>query len=166
MNLVGETSIMTTSPLFWQREGEGADLVLIHGWGMNGAVWRSGQLVLNWESGGREKFSKSKLALEVLGVCHEVVLDNVVVDEDLYHVGYFRTDGDIIGCDIHPDFRRRGYARKAYEKYLEDTDYAELWVFEDNHAKKLYEELGFKETGEVKFIRDRKYLKMIYENRD
>ena len=55
---------------------------------------------------------------------------------------------------------------KAYEKYLEDTDYAELWVFEDNHAKKLYEELGFKETGEVKFIRDRKYLKMIYENRD
>ena len=53
-----------------------------------------------------------------------------------------------------------------YEKYLEDTDYAELWVFEDNHAKKLYEELGFKETGEVKFIRDRKYLKMIYENRD
>jgi ribosomal protein S18 acetylase RimI-like enzyme len=90
----------------------------------------------------------------------------VVVDEDLYHVGYFRTDGDIIGCDIHSDFRRRGYARKAYEKYLEDTDYAELWVFEDNHAKKLYEQLRFKETGEVKFVRDRKYLKMIYENRD
>lgn len=26
--------------LFWQTEGEGPDLVLIHGWGMNGAVWQ------------------------------------------------------------------------------------------------------------------------------
>ncbi|SHO58372.1 pimeloyl-ACP methyl ester esterase BioH [Vibrio quintilis] len=25
--------------LHWQTEGEGQDLVLIHGWGMNGAVW-------------------------------------------------------------------------------------------------------------------------------
>ena len=38
--------------------------------------------------------------------------------------------------------------------------------FADNHAKSLYEELGFKETGEVQFIRGRKYLKMIYENRN
>lgn len=30
---------MTTS-LYWQTEGEGSDLVLIHGWGMNGAVWQ------------------------------------------------------------------------------------------------------------------------------
>jgi pimeloyl-[acyl-carrier protein] methyl ester esterase len=30
---------MSTS-LYWQREGEGKDLVLIHGWGMNGAVWK------------------------------------------------------------------------------------------------------------------------------
>ena len=46
---------------------------------------------------------------------------------------------------------------------LENTDYADLWVFEDNHAKKLYEELGFVETGEYETLRDRKYLKMIYE---
>ena len=26
--------------LYWQVEGEGADLVLVHGWGMNGAVWQ------------------------------------------------------------------------------------------------------------------------------
>lgn len=90
----------------------------------------------------------------------------VIVDEDLLRVGYFRTDGDVIGCDIHPDFRRMGYARRAYREYLKDTDYAELDVFEDNHAKSLYEELGFKETGEVQFIRGRKYLKMIYENRN
>ncbi|OEF09512.1 pimeloyl-ACP methyl ester esterase BioH [Aliivibrio logei] len=30
---------MTTS-LYWQTEGKGSDLVLIHGWGMNGAVWQ------------------------------------------------------------------------------------------------------------------------------
>ncbi len=30
---------MTTS-LYWQRQGSGTDLVLIHGWGMNGAVWQ------------------------------------------------------------------------------------------------------------------------------
>ena len=29
-----------TSSLYWQTEGEGSDLVLIHGWGMNGAVWQ------------------------------------------------------------------------------------------------------------------------------
>ena len=29
-----------TASLYWQREGEGQDLVLIHGWGMNGAVWQ------------------------------------------------------------------------------------------------------------------------------
>ena len=63
---------------------------------------------------------------------------------------------------------KKGYARAAYKKYLEETHRSnlELDVFEDNHAKKLYEELGFKETGEVEFIRGRKYLKMIYENRN
>ena len=29
-----------TTALYWQTEGEGSDLVLIHGWGMNGAVWQ------------------------------------------------------------------------------------------------------------------------------
>jgi len=27
------------SPLYWQTSGEGYDIVLLHGWGMNGAVW-------------------------------------------------------------------------------------------------------------------------------
>lgn len=30
----------TPASLFWHREGSGEDLVLIHGWGMNGAVWQ------------------------------------------------------------------------------------------------------------------------------
>jgi len=87
----------------------------------------------------------------------------MIYNENSEAVGYMRIEGDTIGCDIHPDFRRKGYARLAYQKYLEDTDYAELFVFEDNHAKKLYEELGFIETGEYEILRERRYLKMIYD---
>lgn len=90
----------------------------------------------------------------------------VILNDNSNRVGYMRIDGDTIGVDIHPNFRRMGYARAAYKTYLKLIDYADLDVFEDNHAKKLYEELGFKETGEVQFIRDRKYLKMVYENRN
>ncbi|WP_051563867.1 pimeloyl-ACP methyl ester esterase BioH [Enterovibrio calviensis] len=31
---------MTTS-LYWHTEGQGSDLILIHGWGMNSAVWQN-----------------------------------------------------------------------------------------------------------------------------
>ncbi len=58
---------------------------------LNGSVWRAGKLVLNWEKGVREKFGLGKRALEILGVEHEVVLDNVVVDLDaralLFNIG-------------------------------------------------------------------------------
>lgn len=77
-------------------------------------------------------------------------------------VGYIRTNGDEIGCDIHPNHRRNGYAREAYKLILKKMDTASLWVFDDNFAKILYEELGFKETEEQKIIRDRNYVKMIY----
>jgi ribosomal protein S18 acetylase RimI-like enzyme len=87
----------------------------------------------------------------------------MIYNENNEEVGYIRTNGDEIGCDIHLDFRRKGYARAAYTKYLEDKDYADLWVFEDNHAKKLYEQLGFVETGENGLRRGRKYLKMVYK---
>lgn len=78
-------------------------------------------------------------------------------------VGYIRTNGDEVGCDIHPNFRRRGYAKMAYELYLKDKDYASLWVFEDNFAKNLYEKLGFKINGNLKLIRGRNYIQMEYK---
>ena len=77
-------------------------------------------------------------------------------------VGYIRTNGDEIGCDIHPNHRRNGYAREAYKLILKQMDIASLWVFDDNFAKILYQELGFKETREQKIIRDRNYIKMMY----
>jgi len=53
-------------------------------------------------------------------------------------VGYIRTNGDEIGCDIHPKFRRKGYAKMAYKEYLKDKKYASLKVFKDNFAINLY----------------------------
>lgn len=29
-----------SSPLYWQTSGSGPDVVLLHGWGMNGAIWQ------------------------------------------------------------------------------------------------------------------------------
>jgi len=78
-------------------------------------------------------------------------------------VGYIRTNGDEVGCDIHPNFRRKGYAKEAYKIYLSYKNYADLWVFEDNFAKKLYEDLGFLETSKTKLIRGKKYIHMEYK---
>lgn len=90
-----------------------------------------------------------------------------IIEVNKFSVGYLRTNGDEVGCDIHPDFRRRGYAKMAYELYLKDKTYASLWVFSDNFAKDLYLKLGFKETGERGYVRGRSYLKMEwYENRN
>lgn len=86
----------------------------------------------------------------------------LVKNEEGEKVGYFRIKESDIGCDIHPEHRRKGYARQAFKEYLKKVDYATLWVFEDNFAKTLYESLGFRESGEAKFVRDRSYVKMVY----
>lgn len=87
----------------------------------------------------------------------------IILNEDNQKVGYIRTNGDEVGCDIHPDYRRKGYARLSYIEYLKEKDYATLWVFEDNFALKLYESLGFKPQEEYKMVRGRKYIYMIYK---
>jgi len=81
---------------------------------------------------------------------------------DTTSVGYIRTNGDEVGCDIHPNFRKKGYAKMAYELYLQDKNYASLWVFEDNFAVKLYKKLGFTSTENSKMVRKRNYIKMEY----
>ena len=49
---------------------------------LNGAIWRGGKLVLSWMESVREKYKVAKRALEILGVEHEVVLDNIVISLD------------------------------------------------------------------------------------
>ena len=85
----------------------------------------------------------------------------IILNENI-PVGYVRTNGNEIGCDIHVDYRRKGYAKTAYKILLENMEIAYLWVFEDNFAKKLYENLGFKDNGEKKIVRNRSYIKMVY----
>jgi len=87
-----------------------------------------------------------------------------IIKVDGNNVGYIRTNGDEIGADIHPEHRRKGYAKEAYKLYLKDKEYASLWVFVDNFAKTLYTELGFVENGNSKIIRGREYIQMVYEN--
>ena len=87
----------------------------------------------------------------------------IILNKEEQKVGYLRTNDDEVGCDIHPNYRRKGYARLAYNEYLKDKDYATLWVFEDNFAINLYESLGFKTYGEFKMLRSRKYVYMIYK---
>ena len=83
----------------------------------------------------------------------------IIVDNN--PVGYVRTNGNEIGCDIHPNHRRNGYAKMAYLKILENMNIATLWVFDDNFAKDLYLKIGFLPTGDTKIIRGRKYIKMV-----
>lgn len=89
-----------------------------------------------------------------------------IIEVDNKPVGYIRTDGNVVGVDIHPMYRRMGYAREAYKLYLKDKRYVSLWVFVDNFAKNLYFQLGFVENGNSKIIRNRKYIEMVYENRN
>jgi RimJ/RimL family protein N-acetyltransferase len=85
-----------------------------------------------------------------------------IIEVNKIPVGYIRTNGDEVGCDIHPNFRKKGYAKMAYELYLQDKNYASLWVFEDNFAVKLYKKLGFTSTENSKMVRKRNYIKMEY----
>ena len=53
---------------------------------MEGGIWRGsfdkGKLVLPWEDSVRKKYLSAKRALELLGVEHDVILDNVVLHSD------------------------------------------------------------------------------------
>ncbi|MCR4323836.1 MAG: DNA polymerase II large subunit [Nanoarchaeota archaeon] len=66
------------------------------------AVWKGGgegKLVFPWENSIREEFAAAKRALEILGVEHQVVLDNIVLDKDskpfLINIGIYNlADGE------------------------------------------------------------------------
>ena len=93
--------------------------------------------------------------------------------EEKTKIGYVRqymteVDGEEmveIGIDISPEYRRRGLAKAAYVTLLRDLDKASLWVFEDNFARNLYFDLGFRDTGETQINRGRKEYRMVWKRK-
>ena len=69
------------SYIFYWTQISSEDFFNLIQW-LNGAVWRSGKLILPWESSVRDEFKKAKRALEILGVEHSIIMDNVVIDSD------------------------------------------------------------------------------------
>lgn len=67
--------------IFYWTQISNEDFFELSKW-LNNGVWREGKLILPWEESVRDKFGKGKRALEILGVEHDVVLDNVVIDGD------------------------------------------------------------------------------------
>lgn len=91
-----------------------------------------------------------------------------VIYDDKEKVGLFTTyvtDNKLnIGIIIEEEHRRRGYAKKAFEIYLEVADQEKidtyLSCFIDNFAVNLYKSLGYKRLDKDKKIRDRDYMYM------
>lgn len=91
-----------------------------------------------------------------------------IIEEDKTPVGLFNSfekEGKLyFGIIVSKDKRRQGIARKTLKKYLEFIDKEKvdsyLECFNENPAKALYKELGYKQMREYRTIRDRKYIKM------
>ncbi len=95
-----------------------------------------------------------------------------IINHENQKVGYIRTSHDTgrsicVGCDIHPDFRRKGYAKKTYDiflDYLYKSGYVNIWleVFEKNEgALSLYKNLGFVILGK-RTVRKECYITMAH----
>jgi RimJ/RimL family protein N-acetyltransferase len=85
---------------------------------------------------------------------------------EYYNVGlftvYVRNSELYLGIIIDKNYRRQGFARKAFMDYLKYMDEAgiatNLCYFTDNFAAKLYESLGYIHTGEKKVVRGREFI--------
>jgi len=70
-----------------------------------------------------------------------------------------------IGADIDPRYRGKGYAKAAYINRLKKLNLASLWVFEDNFARNLYFDLGFRDNGKTNINRGRKEYQMTWKRK-
>jgi len=91
--------------IFYWTQISNEDFVELVKW-LNVAVWRGGKLVLPWEKSVREKFGIAKRALEILGVEHTIVLDNIVIDKDarsfLINLGKGEMhNGEVLGLKVN-----------------------------------------------------------------
>ena len=99
--------------IFYWTQISSKDFFWLLDWIRN-SVWRGGQngnLLLPWTSMVREKFAEGKRALEILGVEHEVVFDNIVIRGEeakalLLNLGVPQLiDGEKVGSGASLDFK-------------------------------------------------------------
>lgn len=67
-----------------------------------------------------------------------------------------------LGVIVDDKYRRKGYARKAFQFFLKESDRNKLDTyiscFADQPALPMYKELGYKELDEKKEIRGKEYI--------
>jgi len=92
---------------------------------------------------------------------------NVIQDKvnvGLFNI-FYREGKCHFGIIIAKEHRRKGYCSETVKEFLKTTDKQGIDVYLDcfsgNPIIKLYRKLGFKETGEYKIIRKRKFLEML-----
>ena len=107
--------------IFYWTQIKKEDFFWLLDWLQN-AVWRSEKkekLLLPYSKSVKEKFKEAKRALEILGVEHDVVFDNVIVNEAralMVNLGLEGIDGS----------RFKEKVRKIIEKYKDKGDVLEI----------------------------------------
>ncbi|MAG39889.1 DNA polymerase II large subunit [Candidatus Pacearchaeota archaeon] len=87
---------------YWTQIGV-EDFYWLMDWLQNGVLEKvaGGKLILPWSESVREKFKEGKRALELLGVEHSVVFDNIIIEEDssgfLFNLGIDPNSGGTFG---------------------------------------------------------------------
>lgn len=84
---------------------------------------------------------------------------------------YAQGDRLYIGIIVDENYRRKGYARKTFEKFLKVTDSLNMEVylscFKDQPALPMYKELGFKELKDERSrVRGKMWIQMKREKND
>jgi GNAT superfamily N-acetyltransferase len=114
------------------------------------------------------KFSEQEFKLVLLGNVNTewyIIRDTEIKQDVGLFTVYGKNNRVYLGIIIDPNFRKQGYARKAFETYLEMTDKAgyDTWLgcFQSNKAVKLYYDLGYVKVHGHKTIRGRKFITMV-----
>ena len=96
--------------IFYWTQISNEDFFSLLRW-LNSSVYEDGKLILSWGVSVREKFGVAKRALEILGVEHSVVANNVIIEKDvkpfLINLGIDKIyNGEVLKFKISDDDKR------------------------------------------------------------
>ena len=142
--------------IFYWNQISVDDFYWLMDWLQN-AIWRgsgeNGKLVLPWESSVREKFSEAKRALEILGIEHDVVFDNVVISRDaealLVNLGFeFIGDGTVLKEEVGRIISNKESLSK--EDVLEIVDSLSKYLIKDKAGDFIGTRMGRPEKAKLR----------------